>query len=372
MIWTWTFEGSELQKVNGREFRDLVIGGQPLLVQFASPACEPCRALEPTLGRLAAQYQGRLRVVEIDVDEEADLGRRFNVWVLPTLILFQHGQHRRIGARDLSSLDTAMGKLLAEGSTAGPNASFIPPDLSSPADPALLPVTKLHRSLSPFGRDIERIGIPYCLSESGFCLDGLIYRVGAHEAAGIRIGCGQILTNRHVLERLGGARSGPAFVRKQLFTGRPELSGRAAPPALPGGNFVMPWHVGRYGDWALLEETDTSFCGTPRFRSVQSLQVDQTLWLVGGSQGEFDFVTTGRLKYVKGVNGLLSDCDVQPGMSGSAILDASGCVVGIFSTQFGWPGRRAMFVTIDSIHAGIEALRQQDASLPRLRIEAAN
>lgn len=133
----------------------------------------------------------------------------------------------------------------------------------------------------------------------------------------------------------------------------------------------MPWYVGRYGDWALLEETEASVCAAPRFRAAKSLQRDEPLWIVGGSNGERDFVTVGFLSYVKGVNGMLRDCDVQPGMSGSPMIDADGKVVGIFSTKFGWPGRRAMFVTAECIAQEIDALRSRDSSLPRIEIEAA-
>jgi hypothetical protein len=219
------------------------------------------------------------------------------------------------------------------------------------------------------GRDIEKVGIPACLSEEGFSLDGLIYRVGTSDAAGIRVGCGQLLTNRHVFEKLGGEREGGGFLGRMVFPNNPALIGRAAPAALPGGSLVMPWYVGRYGDWALLEETEPSVCAMPRFRAAKSLQREETLWIVGGSDGECDFVTVGHLKYVDGVNGMLRDCDVQPGMSGSPVIDAEGDVVGVFSTKFGWPGRRAMFVTIDSIAEDVEALRSRDADLPQIQTE---
>jgi thioredoxin 1 len=358
-----------LKELNGREFRELLTAGQPMVVQFGSPTCEPCHALEPTMARLAANYQGRVHVVRVDVDKQADLGRRYNIWALPTVILFHHGEHRKIGARDSSGLDAAMRKLLADASAAGPKGhatTYIRPERDGAG---LLPVSRLHPSLTPLGRDIENVGIPACLSEDGFSLDGLIYRVGTSDAAGIRVGCGQVLTNRHVFEQLGGERQGGAFLGRKVFPRRPELTGRAAPPALPGGSLVMPWYVGRYSDWALLDEAESSVCAMPRFRSAKSLRRDETLWIVGGSDGECDFVTVGHFKYVKGANGMLRDCDAQPGMSGSPVIDAEGNVVGVFSTKFGWPGRRAMFVTIDSIAEDIEALRSRDASLPQIRTE---
>lgn len=353
-----------LQEVNGREFRKLLSAGQPLVVLFGSPSCEPCHALELPLARLADKYQGGVQVVRVDVDKQTDLGRRYKLWALPTVIQFHRGELRRIGARNASGLDQAMRQLLADASAVQPQAGSTASLRTERDGLGLLPVSALHSSLTPFGRDVEQIGIPACLSEHGFSLAGLIYRVGKNTAAGLRVGCGQILTNRHVFEQLGGDSEGAAFVGRKVFPERPELFGRAAPPALPGGALVMPWYVGRYGDWALLDEADSGVCALPPFRSAKSLRKDEYLWLVGGSDGELDFVTVGSLKYVKGVNGILHDCDVRPGMSGSPVIDAAGQVVGIFSTQFGWPGRRAMFVTIDAIAEGIETLRPLDASLP--------
>lgn len=357
-------EGPRLQEVDGREFRELVSSGRPLIVLFGSPRCEPCHALAATLAQAAAKHPGKVHVVQVDVDKQTDLGGRYKIWALPTVIQFCQGEQRRLSARTAASLDEAMQRLQAQATAEKPQSGQTPSIHADRDGQGLLPVSALHASLTPFGRDIERIGIPACLSQHRFSLEGLIARIGKNDASGLRVGCGQILTNRHVFEQLGGDAEGPAFVGRVAFPGRRDLFGRAAPPPLPGGSLVMPWYVGRYGDWALLDEADPGICAMPPLRSAKSLRQDELLWLIGGSDGESDFVTVGRLQFVKGVNGILHDCDVRPGMSGSAIIDNAGQVVGIFSTQFGWPGRRAMFVTIDAIAEGIEALRPLDATLP--------
>lgn len=357
------FGGQRVPEVNGRAFRELVSCGRPLIVLFGSPNCEPCHALELQLIPLAVTYSGRVQFIRVDVDKQTDLGRRYKLWALPTLIRFHLGEFQRISARSANGLDQAMRQLLVDASAAKSGDLSTSSRRLKQEGQGLLSVGALHSSLTPFGRDIEKVGIPACLSEDQFSLDGLICRIGKNTAAGLRVGCGQVLTNRHVFEQLGGETQGAAFVGKQALQ-QPELFGRAAPSALPGGALVMPWYVGRYPDWALLEEADSGVCATPPLRSTKSVRKGDLLWLVGGSDGELDLVSVGRLKYTKGVNGILDDCDVRPGMSGSPVIDAAGQVVGIFSTQFGWPGRRAMFVTIDGIADDIDSLRAIDPSLP--------
>lgn len=361
---------SALYEINGREFRQLLDAAQPLVVQFGTPNCAPCRALEPVLARLAAKYQGQINIVYLDVEKHSDLGRRYNIWAAPTLISFRHGERQRLKARDLKTLDEAMHALVTKSQAAQAASDATAHNNAPQTPPGLLPLAHLHPRLVPFGRDIDHVGISAAFTEGHFALQGLVYRVGANDAAGLRIGGGHILSNRHVFEQMGGASKGPAWAGRLTLPKRPELVGRAVPQGLPGGQFVMPFHIGRYEDWALLEGAAHSVVVKPVFRSAETLRQGETCWIVGGTDGEHDLITVGQLKYVKGVNGMLRDCDVRPGMSGAAVADASGQVVGIFSTQFSWPGRRAMFVTIDAIAQGIDTLRALDASLPQIDVES--
>lgn len=359
-----------IEQVNGRQFRELLNAGRPLLVQFEGPDCEPCRALADTLSGLAARYAGRVNIVRLDVDKHVDLGTRYRIWALPTLLFFHQGRPHRVKARSTEQLDAALCKLAVQAQATGPTLRSSGAQQSAQDLTPLLPLQDLDRRLAPFGRDLERLGIPASFAEGRHVLQGLICRFGQGEAAGLRMGGGYILTNRHVLEQFGGAKEGPAWAGRAEVPQLPGLLSRALPPGLPGGHLVMPWHVGRYSDWALLQEAGQRRVAGPRLRSAGSLHQHELLWIVGGTDGDADLITVGRLKYVRGVNGMLQDCDVRPGMSGAAVSDARGRVVGIFSTQFGWPGRRAMFVTTDAVADGIASLRHRDASLPVLRMQA--
>lgn len=66
--------------------------GQAVLVEFGAEWCGPCKQLIPLLVQLAAEYQDRVRVVQIDVDASPEVTTRFGVMSVPTLILFKNGQ----------------------------------------------------------------------------------------------------------------------------------------------------------------------------------------------------------------------------------------------------------------------------------------
>lgn len=66
----------------------------PVLVDLWAPWCGPCRALAPTLERLAAEYAGRLKVVKVNTDDNRELATHLNIQAIPTLILYDGGKIR--------------------------------------------------------------------------------------------------------------------------------------------------------------------------------------------------------------------------------------------------------------------------------------
>ena len=64
----------------------------PVLVDFWAPWCGPCRAVGPIIDEISKEYEGRLRVYKMNVDENSATPAKYGIRAIPTLILFKDGQ----------------------------------------------------------------------------------------------------------------------------------------------------------------------------------------------------------------------------------------------------------------------------------------
>jgi thioredoxin 1 len=84
-----------VSSVNDNNFQTEVIDAsntQPVMVDFWAEWCRPCHMLAPTVGEIAAEYNGKLKVVKLNVDESMNTAGRFNIRGIPTLLIFKGGQ----------------------------------------------------------------------------------------------------------------------------------------------------------------------------------------------------------------------------------------------------------------------------------------
>lgn len=79
-----------LTKENFEE--EVLKSDKPVLVDFWAVWCGPCQMLGPTIEELAEEYEGKVKVGKVNVDEQPELARQYGIMSIPTLIYFKDGQ----------------------------------------------------------------------------------------------------------------------------------------------------------------------------------------------------------------------------------------------------------------------------------------
>ena len=106
---------SSASAVTDASFKDDVLESDvPVLVDFWAPWCGPCRMVAPVVEEIAEQYEGQIKVVKLNTDENPQVASQYGIRSIPTLMIFKGGQRvdMVVGAVPKTTLANTLEKYL--------------------------------------------------------------------------------------------------------------------------------------------------------------------------------------------------------------------------------------------------------------------
>ena len=101
-------------EVTDANFEELVNAGKPMVLDFWAEWCGPCRMVSPIIDELATEYEGKVTIGKMDVDNNNDVAAQFGIRNIPTVLFFKDGKlvDKQVGAAQKSAFVAKIDALL--------------------------------------------------------------------------------------------------------------------------------------------------------------------------------------------------------------------------------------------------------------------
>ena len=102
------------KQITDANFQELLAEGKPLVVDFWAPWCGPCKMMLPIVEELATEYEGKITVGKLNVDDNDETCSAYGIMNIPTILFFKNGElvKRSVGAMRKPDLQKLFEELL--------------------------------------------------------------------------------------------------------------------------------------------------------------------------------------------------------------------------------------------------------------------
>ena len=100
--------------IQNSEFEQLLTDEGPVVVDYTATWCGPCRVISPFIDKLAEEYEGRAKVVKIDIDQNKESAKKYGIRSIPAVLIFKGGEvvEKLVGKAPYETFSNALEKHL--------------------------------------------------------------------------------------------------------------------------------------------------------------------------------------------------------------------------------------------------------------------